>query len=674
MLPSLYEYALLPKRMLLQLGLFTIALIWWFDFKNQKKHLFHSALYLPIICYFLFATVSITQATNSTTAIIELAHQLTFVGLFILAYHTFQIENFPKFLRICATVGIVVSFMGILEARGIDANWFPLSNGRPSATFEYRNFAAAYLILSLPLTLLLWIQAKKNTDFLLGIVATTMMLTFLIYTRTRGAWVGFLGAICITLFIASFAKWRWKTPFAFTICWKNKTNQAITALAVILLVFLATLPPQIASPHSRAIDEGKLELANALSFATAPQADRGRRTLWTHTIAMIQDHPLLGVGLNNWQYLYPLYDQGDMIGAQSAPVRPHNDWLWIASEMGIPAWFIYMWFLTTIALMVVRILQNTKNPYYGLYTLAISASLLAMLGHGQVSFPKERIETNFIFWFGLGIIAQIATHTQNAKPIHHPITKWGILSIPLVLLFCTGLSYCHIQFDRHYLRAYEYHQGNQYQGVIMEANQALKWGNFNPQIYFLQGNGYRYTNQPLHAENAYLQGLRYHPYSVQFLKALGTAFALQNKLDLAEKTYDKALEIYPDYAPVYNDLGNIYQQRQEFSKAIAAYKKASHLNDPTTQRNLALAFVATDSTQQAIALYRNLITSQPSDIALFYELGEAYFKHASQDPNAYIQARAAFNHFLKHWQGDPQFKQIAQTKLQAIQTHLTQTP
>ncbi|MGA1197967.1 MAG: hypothetical protein ACO36I_15885, partial [Candidatus Latescibacterota bacterium] len=33
MLPNLYEYALLPKRMLLQLGLFTIALIWWFDFK-----------------------------------------------------------------------------------------------------------------------------------------------------------------------------------------------------------------------------------------------------------------------------------------------------------------------------------------------------------------------------------------------------------------------------------------------------------------------------------------------------------------------------------------------------------------------------------------------------------------------------------------------------------------
>jgi len=674
MLPSLYEYAVLPKRMLLQIGLFITSLIWWFDFKNKKTHLSHSSLYLPLICYFVFALLSITQATNNVTAAIELAHQLTFFCLFILAYHTFQLEGFPKFLRICAIVGIVVSIMGILESRGIDAYWFPISNGRPSATFEYRNFAAAYLILSLPLTILLWIQAKKNTDFLLGIIATTLMFTFLIYTRTRGAWVGFVGALFITLLVAYFAKWRWQTPFVFTTCWKNKTNKIISTLAVILLVFLATLPPQITSPHSRAIDERKLELANALSFATAPQADRGRRTLWTHTITMIQDHPLLGVGLNNWKYLYPLYDHGDMIGAQSAPERPHNDWLWIASEMGIPAWLIFMWFLATIALVVIRILQNTKEPHHVLYTLAISASLLAMLGHGQVSFPRERIETNFLFWFGLGILAQIATHTQKSKPIHHPITRWGVTLIPLILLFCTGLTYCQVQFDRHYLRAHEYHQGNQYQGVIMEANQALQWGNFNPQIYFLQGNGYRYTHQPQHAENAYIQGLRYHPHSVQFLKALGTAYALQNKFDQAEKTYNKALDIYPNYTQVYNDLGNIYQQRQEFSKAIAAYKKAAPQSDLTTQRNLALAFVAADSTQQAIALYRHLITSQPSDMALFYELGEAYFKHASQDPNAYIQARAAFNHFLKHWQGDAQFKQIAQTKLQIIQTHLTQTP
>lgn len=674
-LSGVYNYALLPKRILLQCGLSVIAISWWIDYKNKKAEWLPSALYLPLIAFLLLALLSITQATNTTTATIELAHQLTFFFLFILTYHTFRLEALPTFLRICAIVGILVSTLGILEARGIDANWFPISNGRPSATFAYRNFAAAYLIMSLPFTLVLCLRAKKNTDVPLGIIATTMMFTFLIYTRTRGAWVGFICAIVITLIIGGFAKWRWQTPFRMTNpFWKNTPNKIIAAVSLAVLIILAASPPKISSGHSRAIDERKLELSDALAFTTTPQADRGRRTMWAHTARMIQDHPILGVGLNNWQYLYPHYDKGEMVGASSSPKRPHNDWLWIASEMGIPALLVYVWFLVTLVFIVVHILKNTKNSEHIFYTLAITASVLAMLGHGQVSFPRERIETNFLFWFGLGLLAQMVLHTNKPTSQSSSIIQWCIPLIPLLLLFSTGLTYCHIQFDRHYLRAFEYHTGNQHQGTILESNQALKWGAFNSQIYLLQGNGYRHTGQPQHAESAYRQGLTYHPHSAQLYKALGTAHALQQDFDLAEKSYFKALEIYPQYTQVYNDLGNIYQQRQEFSKAISAYKKAAYQSDPSVQRNLALALVATDSTQQAIQLYRSLIASQPSDLALFYELGEAYFKHAITDPKANIQARAAFNYFLKYWQGDVLFKQTAQSRLTIIQNRLSQIP
>ena len=673
MLTSVYNYALLPKRILLQFGLLIIAILWWLDCQNKKTDFFQSPLYLPLGIYFIFAIISIAQATNTITAITELAHQLTFLFLFVLTYHTFRLESLPTFLRICAIVGIVVSALGILEARGIDATWFPISNGRPSATFAYRNFAAAYLIMSLPFTILLCLQAKKNTDIPLGILASTMMFTFLIYTRTRGAWVGFLCAMFITLLIAGFSKWRWQTPFFFTNpLWKNTTNKAILALSILIMAILITLPPKIATSHSRAIDESKLELSDAFAFATTPQADRGRRTLWAHTASMIKNHPIGGVGLNNWQYLYPQYDKGEMVGSDSAPQRPHNDWLWIASEMGIPALLVYLWFLATIAFIVIHILKNTKNKAHALCTLAIITSMLAMLGHGQVSFPRERIETNFLFWFGLGLLAHITTHTQKTKSI--PNLQWGISLIPLLLILCTGLTYCHVQFDRHYLRAMEYHAGNQHQGTIAESSQALKWGAFTHQIFLLQGNGYRHTGQPQHAENAYRQGLVYHPNSAQLYKAVGTAQALQQNFDQAQKSYTKALAIYPNYAQVYNDLGNIYQQQEEFSKAISAYKKAAYQSDPNVQRNLALALVATDSTQQAIQLYRNLITSHPSDLALFYELGEAYFKHANTDPKANIQARAAFNHFLKYWQGDAHFKTIAQSRLKIIQHRLSQLP
>lgn len=670
---GVYQFALLPKRLILQIGLCLVAIIWWRNTKSQSPRPTH-VLLLPLLCHFGLSLLAITQSTNTTDAVVETAHQLTFILLFILVFHSFQLSKFLLLLRICAGVGIFVSIIGILEARGFDATWIPLSNGRPSATFAYRNFAAAYLIMCIPLTTLLALINKKKQDFPLGIIATTLMFSFLVYTRTRGAWAGLFCACLITTLIAIFAKSRWKTPtINLTHLTQNATNKIICASALVIFTGLASLPPQIASQHSRAIDEKKVALTDALTIST-PQADRGRRTLWANTLKIIADHPLLGVGPANWKYMYPLYDQGDMIGANSAPERPHNAFLQIASERGIPACLTFVWFLLTIAYVVIQILKNAKDPSHIFYTLAISASMLAMLGHSQVSFPQERIETNFLFWIGLAILAQIYTQVKTQESSNYFIPQWATPLLPALSILLLCLTYFQIRFDRHYLRAAEYHKGNQYQAVIIEANQALNWGVFNAQIYLLQGNGYRYTNQPQHAQVAYQKGLQYHPNSIQLYKALGTAYALQQNFTQAEKAYHQALKLYPNYTEAYNDLGNIYQQQENFASAIAAYKKAAPESNTTTQRNLAIAYTQVDSNAQAIRLYRNLIESDPNDLALFYELGEAYLNYAPQDPKAYIQARAAFNHFVKYWPNNDQYKQTAQSHLNTIQKHLAQTP
>ena len=54
-----------------------------------------------------------------------------------------------------------------------------------------RNFAAAFLIMNIPLTVVLVLKARDTKDAYIGIISTALMLTFLIYTRTRGAWIGF---------------------------------------------------------------------------------------------------------------------------------------------------------------------------------------------------------------------------------------------------------------------------------------------------------------------------------------------------------------------------------------------------------------------------------------------------------------------------------------------------
>ena len=665
---SVYNFDLLPKRLVLQSALCLIAAFWVYDLHTHRTTIHKSAFYLPLASYLCLSVLAISQAVNPLSAMVAISHQLTFATLFLLATHLFPIQSLTSFCRISASVGIFISLMGILEARGFDGP-FPLSNGRPSATFGYRNFAAAFLILNIPLSIVLVLNAQKKSDAILGIISTALMLVFLIYTRTRGAWIGIGCASLLTIATAYLTHRR--SPLVFSQILKDRSIQLTTLIAFVVTVALSLSPPTIASQQSRAIDEKKANLLDALSFASTPEADRGRTAMWQHTLDIISDYPLLGIGTGNWQHIYPRYDGGDMVGADSAPLRPHNDYLEIASETGILSLCAYLWLLITIAWVVLRIIQNPDTKKHALVTLAFSAGMLAMLGHSMVSFPNERTETSFLFWFGLGILSQLAP-----KAPAHPTTGTALHKflylVPLLLALCTYLTYRHIQFDRHYLKAFESYSGGDMHGVLTESTRALQWGAFDTQALLLQGHGYQSAGLMTKAQMAYQKGLATSPYNIQLIGALGNTYAHTNKLDAAEKMYLQALDIYPDYHQMDNNLGGIYQRRGDLQKAIAAYKrviqKSGAFVDAYT--NLGLAYVTVDSTAQAIQTYEKALRLAPNDPVIYHDLGEAYYQHAKRDPNALSIAQKAFERFLQNWTGPVSDTQQAHQRLADIQARL----
>jgi O-antigen ligase len=69
---------------------------------------------------------------------------------------------------------------------------------------------------------------------------------------------------------------------------------------------------------------------------------RGRLVQYRHTLEMLRDHPLVGVGPGNWVVAYPRYTRpGDPAFAPGQPVPtnpwPSSDWVGIAAERGFPA-------------------------------------------------------------------------------------------------------------------------------------------------------------------------------------------------------------------------------------------------------------------------------------------------------------------------------------------------
>src|SRR5205085_2854870 len=76
-----------------------------------------------------------------------------------------------------------------------------------------------------------------------------------------------------------------------------------------------------------------------------------RIMLWRNTVKLIEDDPLTGCGAGNWKLIYPKYGISGTRYIETGSTHyehPHNDYLVIASEAGIPAAIAFILFLFSI--------------------------------------------------------------------------------------------------------------------------------------------------------------------------------------------------------------------------------------------------------------------------------------------------------------------------------------
>lgn len=95
-------------------------------------------------------------------------------------------------------------------------------------------------------------------------------------------------------------------------------------------------------------------------------------------------------------------------------------------------------------------------------------------------------------------------------------------------------------------------------------------------------------------------------------------------LDESLRTVEKFLKESPDFAEAHNDLGVLYFKEGNKLQALGHYEKAVRLAplNSTFRKNLAsFYFVEMGWTDDAIAIYTDILTSYPSDIEVLAALG-----------------------------------------------------
>jgi O-antigen ligase len=150
-----------------------------------------------------------------------------------------------------------------------------------------------------------------------------------------------------------------------------------------------------------------------------------RLDIWEDAWRMLKDHPL-GIGLGNFSVLYPWYQV-----RVTAPVKyshAHNDFLQVAIEAGLPAWFFLVGgFLCFMVLTIRRLHRLDPDQDEFAYFIAVGglSGLAALFVHSIFDFSLQ-IPSNAFYAATLLVLAQAPFRPQPAdllRPRHNNAPK-----------------------------------------------------------------------------------------------------------------------------------------------------------------------------------------------------------------------------------------------------------
>ena len=633
--PYLKDYTLGPKLLVWQIPLILLTI----RFGIGRVPLPGGGLAAAATGYLLISALSLLWATDTVIGLLELSKLATgLVFLFVLA--TRPKREFTRYAGAAVAAATVAASLGILQHLDL-APWTIPSAGLPSGTLGFRNIAAMVTIQSIPFGL--WLLVTTTRRHTIWAICVALLFGFLIQTRTRGAWLG--AGVSMAFLVL--------TCYHLRLSLNGRGRKVAIALAAGLVIGL--LPARLEKIGPQSIDEKKTTVSDALASVVSPGGDRDRLTLWARTLDLISAHPLSGVGLGNWAVHYPKYDGGSLVTYTGSPSRPHNDFLWIMSELGIIGLGAFIWIMIIAGRAVTQTLKRGRIPPVA---FAAAASLISILIHSCFSFPRERVTPSMLFWFALGCIAA-TTATRVKRRKTEICWIFGSATVLLALALSSRL----IAFESQMYRSILPERLGDWAAVARHTASALSEGRFHPEAIHLHGYALNTSGRYPEAVRHYERYADVRPYDVQFLNGYGIALQNTGNLERAREMFERARDLVASSTDLDYNLATLLIGMKRPAEAVSLLENVKEREGPSGALlfHLGNARALAGQDLKAIETIESAVDLEPSLTRARFVLGELYYRNGRAD-----DARASFQKFLDLHKAQDRYSQRARALLEQL--------
>ena len=288
----------------------------------------------PALLFVVIGLLSVAVAPDKAFSFYNFYHLVPIYALtYLLAGQTLrktrELQRVAAAMALSAALVILYGFyqfifgIDISSMKWVDGEAFPELSKRVFSTWENPNILAGYLDIVACIAVGL-IGVLQRGWRILAILLLAATLACLGMTYARGA------CLVVAVVLAGYGALRdWRILLG------------IVVIGAGALLVDPVLADRLLSVFTRVDTSSEMRLA-----------------FWESTVAMVMDHPFLGIGWGMYFMVYPEYD----FYLQGAPVQivhAHNMYLNYAAEIGIPGALSFLWFFFGSLVLALRVPRKT---------------------------------------------------------------------------------------------------------------------------------------------------------------------------------------------------------------------------------------------------------------------------------------------------------------------------
>jgi putative inorganic carbon (HCO3(-)) transporter len=295
--------------------------------------------------------------------------------------------------------------------------------------------------------------------------------------------------------------------------WRSRWSLLLIAIGGILVIagFLLAGPQRVI--------EYLLSLDNPIGIAVVLRLD-----IYSRALAMIQNMPYTGIGLNTFPLIQGHFFPGYLLGPEP---HAHNLYLQTALDFGLIGLFALIWLLTAWAVAAYQNYHRAESPLYQVLLVGLTAGITSYLAHGLIDSLMLGAKPSVAIWVMLGLGIQSfarAPRGQNKlmpSPIAshpNPLATTPNVILVLVILLTLDVSPTSLTTNLGLIYA---HQG----------------------LYPARANGSPAEKMLEHAQSYLIKSYASDAHNVYVADELGRIYAWENENPLAIQTFSQRVKI-----------------------------------------------------------------------------------------------------------------------------------